>query len=232
MMVFGPGLPAAGDPLGKALSAIFPGPVCGAYASPSEAPGPLLPEESACVSAAVPSRQNEFAQGRWCARRALAELGIAEVAIPVGPHRAPRWPPGVVGSITHCEGFVGVVLTRAGPARGLGFDAEPATPLGADLEPLICTPAELAWITAAAPPSSVGWPKVLFSAKEAIHKCIAPLAGVMLDFREVTVTIRPDRGVFSARLADDALRRPPEVSEVSGRFVVTPEFVFTAALLA
>ena len=86
-----------------------------AYASlPVESqPDPLEAPERAAVAGAVASRQREFAGGRTCARRALLRLGHAAQPIPVGACRAPVWPHGVVGSITHCSSFAAAAVARA-----------------------------------------------------------------------------------------------------------------------
>jgi len=72
---------------------------------------------------------------------------------------------------------------------------------------------------------------VIFSAKEAIHKCVSPLSGVMLDFREVTVIPDRDRGKFSARLESSRLAGAPDLAGISGRFVVTQTHVIAAAIM-
>ncbi|MBN1173619.1 MAG: 4'-phosphopantetheinyl transferase, partial [Micromonosporaceae bacterium] len=65
----------------------------------------MLPEEAPLVARAVPRRRAEFTTGRHCARLALASLGVEPAAILAGPDRAPRWPAGIVGTITHCDGY-------------------------------------------------------------------------------------------------------------------------------
>ncbi|WP_423832395.1 hypothetical protein [Streptomyces manipurensis] len=71
-------------------------------------------------------RRAQFATARACARRALAGLGREPVALLPGPGGAPQWPSGVVGSITHCEGYRAAVAAPAGVVAALGIDAEPA----------------------------------------------------------------------------------------------------------
>ena len=66
----------------------------------------LYPEEAMAIERAVDKRRAEFTRGRACAREALSELGVPPQPIPVGTHRQPVWPLGVVGSITHCKGLV------------------------------------------------------------------------------------------------------------------------------
>src|SRR3712207_1286527 len=65
----------------------------------------LLPEEEGSVRTAGVKRRREFAAGRQCARRALAHLGFAGVPLPASADRAPCWPVGVCGSISHTELF-------------------------------------------------------------------------------------------------------------------------------
>ena len=39
--------------------------------------------------------------------------------------RGPQWPPGFVGSITHCDGYRAAAVARARDALTIGLDAEP-----------------------------------------------------------------------------------------------------------
>lgn len=202
-----------------------------AFADSAEQPAPILPAERSGISRAVASRQREFAAGRSCARAALDRIGVSAVAIPIGPDRAPLWPAGAVGSITHCPGFVGALVAHADAWRGLGFDAEGAGPLGDEIRTMICSSAELEWISVTRSPSSGDWPKVIFSAKEAVHKCIAPLTGTMLDFLDVTISLDPARGTFRARAASTRAESMPLLRRVTGRFALTGQFVLTAATI-
>jgi len=44
-------------------------------------------------------RLADFSTGRYCAIKALEQLGIQDAIIPIGEDRAPIWPEGIVGSI-------------------------------------------------------------------------------------------------------------------------------------
>ena len=68
-------------------------------------PDPLLPAERAALGQVVDGRRRDFAAGRHCARRALARLVGSPEPILSGPDREPVWPQGIVGSITHCDGY-------------------------------------------------------------------------------------------------------------------------------
>ena len=50
-------------------------------------------------------RRNEFIAGRHCAREALARIGVSSCALPPDKNRAPQWPEGVIGSISHTGGL-------------------------------------------------------------------------------------------------------------------------------
>lgn len=90
-----------------------------------EADGDLEPIERSFVANAVHSRRKEFALGRALARRALAAAGHARVGIPAGPDRAPIWPTGIIGSITHCDhiAVAAVAPTQSG-IQAIGIDLE------------------------------------------------------------------------------------------------------------
>lgn len=151
-----------------------------------------MPEELVCLSPhALPVRRRDFCLGRTAAHRALRALGHPVVPIPIGPGRAPLWPPGVVGSISHAGGSAVAAVARggAGDARGpgdlrgvaaLGLDLEVIRPLEAGVASLIADTAERAWIGGDAARLIL-----LFSAKESIFKALYPLHGAFFDFDAV-----------------------------------------------
>lgn len=192
------------------------------------------PAEEASVARAAAGRRAEFVTGRHCARTALARLGLAPAAIVTGPRGAPVWPPGVVGSITHCPtvrgGFRSAAVARTADLATIGIDAEPHEPLPAGVLATIALPRErtrLAALGAGAP--ATAWDRVLFSAKESVYKAWFPLTGSWLDFEAADVTIDPVAGRFTARL----LVPGPVVAGVrwrgfTGRFAVRDGLVLTA----
>jgi 4'-phosphopantetheinyl transferase EntD len=162
-------------------------------------------------------------------------LGIREYPLIAGTDRAPVWPTGVVGSITHCKGFTGAVVARREEFGGIGLDAEGAAELDEKLVPYVCTDAERAWTAVATSGPRCGWPKAFFSAKEAVHKCIAPASGVTLGFRDVEVRFSPDpgspeEGEFTARRVGGSAG-VPDLARLTGRFAVNPTHVFAGAVI-
>jgi enterobactin synthetase component D len=186
----------------------------------------LWPEELPATRAMRPARLREFRHGRHCARRALAALGQPMAPIPVGAQRAPAWPSGVVGSISHAGAWAVAVAAPDRELHGLGADLEPVTPLEPALKPMIATRAELDWLAQlAADPG-----KLAFSAKESVYKCLWPLTGRFIEFLEIELLPGPQPGSFHA-----AWRGPgqlPEVARLRGRITVTRAHVVSVAWLA
>lgn len=195
----------------------------------------LFPEEEAVIARAVDKRRREFTTARGCARRALGVLGLPPVPIVPGERGAPGWPDGVVGSMTHCDGYRAAAVAPADRVRTVGLDAEPNGPLPDGVLGAIATPDEIAWLDGVAGDSSgVCWDRLIFSAKESIYKAWFPLTRRWLDFGEAVVTPDPHSGTFTARLlvpgpVVDGERLPG----FSGRWIVADGLVATAiAVLA
>jgi 4'-phosphopantetheinyl transferase EntD len=184
----------------------------------------LLTEEAPAVERAIVSRRVEFARGRACARAALAKLGCAEGAIPMGPKRQPLWPPGFVGSITHTGSLVAAAAAPVSRARALGIDAELERPLPPEVRRLVLQPSEMR------DASGGTLETVVFSAKESVYKALFPLHGRWIDFLEVEVRLE-DGGRFGARALEPSTVWSPSLLELRGRFVVTGGYVLTVAYL-
>jgi 4'-phosphopantetheinyl transferase EntD len=196
----------------------------------SDPPGStLFPAEEALLARAVEHRRREFATARACARNALAALGVPPAPILRGDRGAPQWPPGFVGSITHCDGYRAAAVARAVDVLTIGVDAEPAGPLPDGVLNQVSLPAErtrLGELAAAVP--GVCWDRVLFSAKESVYKAWFPLARRWLGFDEADVTIDPADGTFRARLlVEGPVVGGRPVTGFSGRWLAGDGLVLT-----
>jgi 4'-phosphopantetheinyl transferase EntD len=215
----------------------------------------LFPDEAAAVARAVDRRRREFATGRSLAREALAGLGVGPASVPPGERGAPRWPPGVVGSITHCAGYRAAAVARAGRVRAIGIDAEPDGPLPDGVLDRISLPGERAMLRDLTVPGP-RWDLLLFSAKESVYKAWFPLTGRWLGFEDAELTIHPATGhpatghpttghpttghpaagTFAARIlvadrsATDGARGPgePVPGVLSGRWLASDGILLTA----
>ncbi|MYV67497.1 4'-phosphopantetheinyl transferase superfamily protein, partial [Streptomyces sp. SID2131] len=146
-----------------------------------------------------------------------------------GPRGVPVWPPGVVGSVTHHDGYRAAAVARRTDARSLGIDAEPHLPLPEGVLELVALPAELrrtAELSARHP--LVRWDRLLFSTKEAVYKAWFPLTHRWLGHEEADIAVDPAGG-FTARLLASHPGVPPE--GFTGRWTVDRGFVLTSVLV-
>jgi 4'-phosphopantetheinyl transferase EntD len=174
----------------------------------------LFAEEQAFISRAVPKRRAEFGTARVCARRALARMGIAPVALVPEDDRAPRWPTGVVGSISHTHGYCAVVVAQSAHYASVGLDAEQDRELAPDLVNLICTARER-HVLRANPEAAV----LYFAAKEAFYKCQYPLTKTFLDFQDVELDVDFSQGTFRSTVIKPFPARPDWIDHMPGRFI-------------
>ncbi|MGW7227516.1 4'-phosphopantetheinyl transferase family protein [Streptomyces cyaneofuscatus] len=206
---------------------------CAATREESVPDGTLFPEEEALVARSVPKRRNDFATARACARRAMGRLGLEPVAVLHGKRGMPLWPEGIVGSLTHCDGYRAAALARDADVLSLGVDAEPHAPLPEGVGELVVRPSERVRFAAAA---GIHWDRLVFSAKESVFKTWYPLTLTELDFDEADLTFHQEDddddgaagGTFTARL----LRTDPALPPVlDGKWRVEDGIVATAVLL-
>lgn len=193
--------------LAAALRAILP---AGMALGVAGVPEPLWPGEAI---AAVPHRLAEFAAGRTAARQALAALGLPKVAIPMDEDRAPIWPQGVVGSISHCSGACMAVAGRQSDFVGIGLDLEPVQPVARDLWPSILRPEEVA---------ADGLDALrIFVAKEAVYKAQYPLSRQLFDFQTMKIAMQDQ--AFTAQFVQAV---PPFAAgdRLRGRLIQTSGF--------
>jgi 4'-phosphopantetheinyl transferase EntD len=182
---------------------------------------------------AVDKRRREFVTGRACARQALARLGLRPSSVPSGRRGEPVWPQGVVGSITHCRGYVACAVASREILGAIGIDAEPHAALGEEILPEVVTPAESRRLTELREASpDVHWDRVWFSAKEAVYKAWFPLTGRWLGFHDVELTVDRPNGGFAARLRIPGARIDGEsVSRFNGRWLVRDGLTVTAVVV-
>jgi len=186
----------------------------------------LRDEELPLIAQAVDKRRWEFAAGRSAARCGLHELGRAPAALLASAERDPRWPPGVLGSITHTEGFCGAAVCddRAG-LIAIGFDAERLRPLAPEVAKMVLSAGEEAsW------PAGVDrghWAMLTFSAKESVYKCLFPLLRIQIGFEDVRLGFGAPGEGFSARVQPTG--RQPMVA--FGGCAASSHHLFTSCFL-
>lgn len=166
--------------------------------------GPVDPPEA--VRGAAPKRQLEYLAGRLCARTALHRLTGRATVPGSTSSRAPSWPSGVVGSITHSSDLAASIVAQRDVWHGIGLDAE--LPMSAEraerLAPQILTPDEREMLAALDPAARGTFVTQVFSLKESLFKALFPLVGVRFYFQDARL-ITGDAAMSSATLE---LRKP------------------------
>lgn len=209
------------------VSRVLPAEATVVVATPAMFGGELLREERAGTEKMVPKRLGEFTAGRIAARTALKTLGFPEAPLLVGPSRAPIWPEGAVGSISHTGSTCVAAVALKAQVHTLGLDLEEDTPLGRDLEPMVVTPEERAWLDNLSEGERGRAGKLIFSAKESVFKCWFPVEEQWLDFQDAAVVADPEMGTWSARIGKEPQRGFP--STVGGAFVRRHGLLITGA---
>jgi enterobactin synthetase component D len=196
-------------------------------------PGIELPPS---LARAVRKRQTEFLAGRFCVREALRVCAPEHAAslVGVGPHREPVWPPGIVGSVTHAEGLASAAVARRMHLRSIGLDAEQIidpSSVNDILESIACSD-ELARIT-----RETGWTAAtaltaIFSAKEALFKCLFPEVRRYFDFRDAWLdAFALESSTFRIRLLTELAPSLPADRAFAGRFAIGRGIVHTAIVV-
>ncbi len=190
----------------------------------------LFAEEELALGRAVEKRRREFTTARMCARAALERLGFPAGPILSGERGEPLWPAGVVGSITHCDGYRACAVARSNEIVTVGIDAELNAALPNGLLSDIARPEELPGLRKLALDSpGVHWDRLLFSAKESVYKAWFPLAKRWLGFEDAVITFDPGACTFTARLlvAGPPLADGP-LQGFSGRWAAHDAIIVTA----
>lgn len=205
--------------------ALLPGVVC--LSGPLRAfGGALLGQEETYILNAIASRRTQFRAGRNAARVALERLGApSDAPILRGRFGEPLWPEGVVGSITHTADWCAAVVARRGELVALGLDVESTGPLPPETEAQILRPEEQAQLQAL-PGGLAVWGRIVFGAKECVHKCVSPATGLMLDFGEVRIVIG-EHGRFEMQPVSDAALQAAEGLRFEGRYIGDAAHVLT-----
>ncbi|MCV2883739.1 4'-phosphopantetheinyl transferase superfamily protein [Aestuariibacter sp. AA17] len=140
----------------------------------------IFSEEGICcpesVSVSVAKRQAEFLSGRYAAKYALKLLDMnTPTTVPIGDHRAPVWPTGICGAITHNSKRAICVVAKRSHISHVGIDIEGILPLNTAIEigSQIHTDEERAKLVECSIDRALAT-TLLFSAKESLFKAIYP----------------------------------------------------------
>jgi 4'-phosphopantetheinyl transferase EntD len=125
------------------------------------------------------------------------EAGVEEreivMAIGRAKGRAPQWPPGIVGAITHTGGYAAAAVGRSTNYFGIGLDLERLRRGVPKLARRILRPDEQALLSEQMETERDAYITTVFSAKESIFKALNPATGIYLGFQDAAVELFPLR---------------------------------------
>lgn len=161
----------------------------------------LLPEERVYIKNSIIKRKREFAAGRLLARHLLNNLGFPDRPLMMDDEHVPVWPTGIKGSISHCDDLCMVALFDSfnSKTKNIGIDVEKNKPIERDIWNLISTEEEIERISRNKHLEGQVI-QFLFSAKEAVYKCLFPITRKPLEFRDVRILMDNQNKNFSVEI--------------------------------
>jgi 4'-phosphopantetheinyl transferase EntD len=188
--------------------------------------------ERPLIEKAVEKRRREFSAGRSCARQALREFGFADSPIMHDENGAPLWPQGIVGSITHCGTYAAAAAARGSRLHGLGIDMETVSRVSPAIKGKILTAAEEHCLRQQPDPAAQQRLLALvFSAKEAIYKCLHPLLQCRIGFADACIECVPGQNTLNIAMCARIKSAFPVVERMQGRYCYFDDTVCTAVWL-
>ena len=168
----------------------------------------------------VAKRQTEYLAGRLCARAALALLTGTATTPTSGADRAPQWPTGTVGSITHGSGGAAAVVGKSSEWCGLGLDVEQRMPASRAerLATEILTPAELLRLDDLPADQRAQRISLTFSLKESLFKALYPQVLKHFYFQDAELLSVDSTQQVVMRLLIDLHADWPAGTEIAGQF--------------
>lgn len=181
----------------------------------------------------VAKRQSEYLAGRLCAREALRRL-TGQASVPaVGSDRAPQWPQGVAGSITHGDGWAAALVAPQQHWRGVGLDVEQLLPVerALRLQGEILTPAERERLQGLDDEERALRISLTFSFKESLFKALYPLTLTRFYFEDAELLqCAPD--ATRLRLLIDLNDEWRNGAELNGQFALFDDKVLSCVAVA
>ena len=214
------------------IQSLFPDCVATACCRIADADGSIDPAEYSSIKHAVEARQQEFSAGRMCARQALKHLGVFAGPLRKLPNRSISWPEGIIGTVSHNEIWCGAAVARRCDVSGIGLDIETVTRIGENLWRRIITKEERSWLDRQPAAESQQWAALIFSAKEAIYKCIASLVQRRIGFMDAVIVPDLREAAFEVHLKGSIAGHLPQGLQLQGRFFFFAGAVFTGLTLA
>lgn len=139
------------------------------------------------IANSVHKRQAEYLVGRYCAQQALILMGNKDYTVGRYSDQSPKWPPSLIGSITHTHCFSMAAVASQQDYIGIGIDTEiitASTQIGNFAEQFISASEFKLGINKF---TKEIWLYIVFSAKESIYKSLYPKVSKFFGFFDVEI---------------------------------------------
>lgn len=171
------------------------------------------------LNKAVRKRRAEYLASRVLVRYALCRLGAAAWILANDADRAPLWPAGFSGSLSHSTQKIALLLAKTESGKLLGVDCEEVmrAETAEAMQENIITPVEKRRLLE----SGLPFPEALtvaFSLKESLYKALYPKLKKFMDFSEAEIVFcSPNADKFLLRLTTSHSSDFPQGREFTGR---------------
>lgn len=185
------------------------------------------------LARACSKRRRQYLAGRKCAREAMQRLGYAAMAIGRDDEGRPCWPAGLTGSITHSDRIVAAAVARNGEVEALGIDCERLldSRVANEIAEMIARQTEIDGLNALGLDRETAI-SLIFSAKEALYKCLNPLVRRFFDHQAAElVDVDRNTDQFLIRLGIDLGPRFCAGRTFVGDFAMHAGHIHTAIIL-
>ena len=182
---------------------------------------------------ATPARRFEFLAGRACVAEAMRRVGHPGSVLPRRANGAPVWPAGMTGSITHTIGFVSAAVAPTDTAEAIGIDSEEilSAERAGRVATIFASAQEIDTVRAAGLDEQAAI-TLIFSAKEAVFKCLHAAVRRVFDFHDVRVAaLSGERRRFTAQVVQELSAAYPAGTTISGRFDIDSRRVHTGVIV-
>lgn len=175
------------------------------------------------LNKAGPKRRAEFLAGRLCAQRALLRLQGHTYVPSIGQDKAPTWPKGTVGSITHSDHWAAALVAKQEQFLGVGIDIERCLSKedGQKLAGTLLTANERERLNELTVEQLALMVTLIFSLKESLFKALYPLVGKRFYFEDAELVAWDNAaGTARLRLLSDLDRQWPADRELEACFAL------------
>ncbi len=191
----------------------------------------LLPEEKKFIAGCILKRQEEFATGRWCARKALEKLGKPSGDILIGDEGEPLWPESICGSITHTHKAFCAAGALSSEYLSIGIDIEDIQRKISDgASKFIVNNDEFEWLKQAEEKKEE-YIKLIFCAKESIFKLFYPIIKRRFSFSVISLLPPTKEGHFTIILNKDLNKEFQKGWKGEGIYFSNKEWLLTLSYL-